>query len=224
MGSRMTTARLTGLFYLGLAISGMVGFLMVRSRLYVAGDAAATAANLMAHPSLARSGIAADMTIAVTQTLAALWFFRLFQKINGFAAGALAAFGFVNAIMILFGVACTATALNVSITGGAAAAVQVLYALSGNAWGVGALFFGLWLIPMGYLVYTCGDMPRALGVVLTVGGFGYLVSAYVTYLWPGAPDVVNGVLTGIPSVGEFWIIGYLLIFGRHADGEATAQA
>ena len=80
-------------------------------------------------------------------------------------------------------------------------------------WGIGALFFGLWLIPMGYIIYTAQVMPRLLGLVLMAGGGTYLLSAFVMYLFPDAPAAVNGALTTLPSIGEFWIIGYLLTVG-----------
>jgi Domain of unknown function (DUF4386) len=217
------TARATGLWYLGLLISGAVGYMAIRGQLYVADDAAATAANLVEHESLARAGIAADMAIVVTQALAALYFYKFLRSVNAFAAGALAAFGLINAMAILVGVALSATALDVALTGGSADTAQLLYNLSDAMWGVGALFFGLWLIPMGYVVYTARLMPRALGAILVVGGATYLLSAFVLYLWPDAPGAVAGVMTTLPAIGEFWIIGYLLTFGVRAP-ETTRQA
>lgn len=214
------TARAAGLWYLGLAISGLVGFMAIRGQLYVADDAAATAANLVENESLARLGIAADMAIVVTQALAALYFYKLFRSANAFAAGALAAFGLINAVAILVGVASTATALDVALSGGAADTVQVLYNLSDAMWGVGALFFGLWLIPMGYVVYTARLMPRALGAILVAGGATYVLSAFVMYLLPDAPGAIAGVLTTLPTIGEFWIIGYLLTIGVRAPKDA----
>ena len=44
---KLSTARITGLLYLGLAISGMVAFLFVRQGIYVEGDALTTTANLV---------------------------------------------------------------------------------------------------------------------------------------------------------------------------------
>jgi hypothetical protein len=214
------TARAAGLWYLGLAISGAVGYMAIRGQLYVPDDAAATAANLVEHEPLARVGIAADMAIVVTQALAALYFYKLFRAVNSFAAGALAAFGLINAMAILVGVALSATALDVALTGGPADTAQMLYSLSDAMWGVGALFFGLWLIPMGYVVYTARLMPRALGAILVTGGATYLLSAFVMYLWPDAPGAVEGILTTLPTIGELWIIGYLLTFGVRATQTA----
>lgn len=209
------TARITGLFYLGLAVTGMLGFLMVRGRIFVADDPAGTMANLTAQITLARTGVALELGIVTTQALAAVWFYRLFRSVDAFEAGCLAAFGLINAVVILGSAAMLATALDVvgkASLPDATPTVQLLYMLSGNLWGVGALFFGLWLIPMGSLVLRSGWMPRALGWVLIVGGVGYVVSAFVAPLFPAAGSVAN-LLTVPATVGELWIVGYLLVFG-----------
>lgn len=215
MTSTMKTARLAGIAYLGLGISGALGFVVIRSQLFEPGDAAATAMNLIEHDGLARLGIAADLTIVLTQSLAALYFFKLFRDVNSFAAGSLAAFGFMNSAAILVATAFSATALEVALDGAAptaAATALLLYELNDAAWGLGALFFGLWLIPMGWLVLRSGFMPRPLGWILIAGGVGYSVSAYVSYLFPDA-DVLADALTVPATVGEVWMIAYLLIVG-----------
>jgi hypothetical protein len=209
----LRTARVTALLYLGLAVTGVVSFVLIRSTLFVPGDAAATLANLVDSPGTARLGIAAEMAVVVTQALTALWFFRLFRSVDTFAAGAIAVFGLVNAIVILVSSAFLATALGVALEPvGDPGAAQLLYLASDNLWGVGALFFGLWLIPMGWCVLQTGSMPRALGWVLIVGGVGYLLSAFVRYLVPDVETLID--LAAVPAtVGEVWIIGYLLVRG-----------
>ncbi|WP_117214170.1 DUF4386 domain-containing protein [Allorhizocola rhizosphaerae] len=218
------TARMTGLFYLGLAITGALGFLLIRPQLFAADDSGATLANLVEHESLARAGIGLEMLIVVTQALTAAWFYRLFRGTDTFAASGIAAFGLVNAIAILASAAALATALQVALhpIGDAAATVQLMYLLSGNLWGVGALFFGLWLIPMGTCVLRSGFMPRALGWVLIGGGIGYVLSALIKYLAPDA-QLVADILIAPATVGELWMIGYLLARGirRGALDEAS---
>ena len=223
MPTPIRTARLTGLFYLGLAITGLLGYLVIRQQLFVADDPNATLANLVGHESLARAGVALEMGMVVTQTLTAVWFYRLFRTVDSFAAGAIAAFGLVNAIAGLVSAALLATALQVSVDpiGDPAANVQVLYLVSDNLWGVGALFFGLWLIPMGWCVLRSGWMPRVLGWILVGGGVGYVLSAFIRYLAPDAQVLAEAV--AYPAhVGEFWMVGYLLVRGvrRRALDEA----
>lgn len=220
-------ARMTGLLYLGVAITGVLGFLIVRPQLFAPDDAHATLANLVAHESLARAGVALELGMVVTQTLAAVWFHRLFRTVDSFASSGIAAFGLVNAVVGLVSAAMLATAVGVSVdpVGDAAADVQVLYLVSDSLWGVGALFFGLWLIPMGWCVLRSGWMPRALGWILVGGGVGYVFSAFIRYLAPDA-GIVAEALAYPASVGEFWMVGYLLIHGvrRRALDQAPPTA
>ncbi|XVS61918.1 DUF4386 domain-containing protein [Actinosynnema sp. CA-299493] len=220
------TARTTGLLYLGLAVAGGLGFLLIRSQLFAAGDPPATLANLVQQETLARAGIAVELLVVVTQALAAGWFYRLFRTADPFAAAGIAAFGLVNAVVVLTSAAMLATALDVALEpmGDAAATVQLLYLVSANLWGVGALFFGLWLIPMGWCVLRSGWMPRALGWVLIAGGVAYLLGAFVRYLVPGAEGVVDAF--ALPAtVGEVWMVGYLLVRGVGARAhEETPSA
>lgn len=169
------TARFAGLSHLGLAIFGVLGFVLIRGQLYQPDDALATAANLVEHEGLARLGIAADFMIVITQSFAALFFFKLFRNVDAFAAGAIAAFGLMNAIVILASTIFTAAALEVALEASSSVAptgtALLLYDLSAHAWNTGGLFFGLWLIPMGWMVLRSGWMPRLLGWILIVGGF-----------------------------------------------------
>jgi hypothetical protein len=206
------TARVTGLFYLGLAIAGGLSFLYIRPALFDNGEPAATLSTLATHESLARAGIALELFTVLTQALAAVWFFRLFRTVDSVNAGCIAAFGLVNAVVVLGSAAAHATALDLTQDKGASLSVQLLYGLSDNLWGVGSLFFGLWLIPMGSCVLRSGRMPRLMGWTLIIGGIGYILGAFVRYLAPTA-DVLLQVLTLPSAIGEFWIVGYLVIVG-----------
>jgi Domain of unknown function (DUF4386) len=206
------TARVTGVFYLGVAISGGLSFLVIRPILVDNGEPAATFATLATHESLARVGIALEMVAVLTQALAAVWFFRLFRAVDSVNAGSIAAFGLVNAVIVLGSAAAHATALDVAHDAGAASSVRLLYGLSDNLWGVGSLFFGLWLIPMGICVVRSAWMPRALGWVLVAAGVCYIVGAFTMYLVPSA-DALTQALAVPSAIGEFWMLGYLLVLG-----------
>jgi len=210
-------ARTTGLAYLALGITGMLGFLVIRPRLFAADDPAATLLNLAENTGLARWGVALELGIVLTQALLAVAFYRLFRTVSSTAAGTLAAFGLVNAVAILGSSAMLAGALRVAtapeLVADPAGTAHLLYVLSEGFWASGNLFFGLWLIPMGYLVVASGWMPRLLGRILVVGGVGYVLSAFVPVLLPGAPEIVSTGLSLPATVGEFWMIGYLLVRG-----------
>jgi hypothetical protein len=138
------------------------------------------------------------------------------------------AFGLINAVAILGSAALLATALDVAndaslgVTDRAPATVQLLYVVSGHLWGVAALFFGLWLIPMGWLALRSQWFPRVLGWLLIAGGVCYALSPFVTYLFESG-DVMGQLLTIPATVAELWIMGYLVLFGLrdHAPARLT---
>lgn len=219
------TARITGLFYLGLALTGLLGSVMVRAQLFAADNPNATLSNMMEDEWLARLYIVLEMGVVLTQALTAVWFYRLFRSVDTFAAGSLAAFGMVNAIAIMGSAALLATALeaaddaSLTVSGGTAATVQLLYVASGHLWGVAAMFFGLWLMPMGWLVVRSRWLPQPLGWILIAGGVGYLISAFVSYLFPDA-DIISQLLIVPAVIGELWIVGYLIVVGVHERASA----
>jgi Domain of unknown function (DUF4386) len=209
------SARITGVWYLMLAITGMVGFLILHPRIYVSGDPAKTLSNLTEFDMLARMRLLFELLIVASQALAAVWFYKLFKDIHHEAAWALAAWGMMNAAAIMISamamggaieVASSAQALNEKVI-----MTQLFQQFIKHAWGVGSLFFGLWLIPMGYIVLSSQRMPLWLGRVLILGGAGYILSTFISYM--GVNETWVGMLTIPATVGEFWMIAYLLIFG-----------
>jgi len=216
---RITTiARLTGAAYLALAVTGALGFLVIRSALLVPGDPAATLQNLTEQSALAHGGVALEVLIVITQALAAWGFYALFRRDHPLAAFGVAVFGMANAAAILTSAAFMSTALAVVADpslapgGDAAATVGLLYALSSACWTVGGVFFGLWLIPMGWFILATRRMPIVLGWLLVIGGVGYVLGAVLTVAAPQLVTVANA-LAMPASIGEFWMIGYLLIRG-----------
>jgi hypothetical protein len=209
------TARIAGVWYLMLAITGMVGFLMLHSRIYVAGDPSTTLLNLVEHETIAKTRLLFEFLIVVSQALAAVWFYKLFKDIRHDAAWALAAWGMMNATAIMISAMAMGGAIEVA---GSTQAMnekiiltQLFQQFIKHAWGVGSLFFGLWLIPMGYIVVSTQRMPVWLGRVLILGGAGYLMSAFISYM--GVHEAWVEMLVIPATIGEFWMIAYLLIFG-----------
>ena len=211
----VSTARMTGVWYLMLAIAGMVGFLTLHARIYVAGDPSKTLSNLVEHETLARTRLLFEFLIVVSQALAAVWFYKLFKDIWHVAAWALAAWGMINAVAIMISAMAMGGAIEVANSSQGQQEklimIQIFAQFIKNAWGVGSLFFGLWLIPMGYIVVSTQRMPVWLGRVLILGGAGYLVSTFISYM--GVHGTWVEMLVIPATVGEFWMIAYLLIFG-----------
>lgn len=214
--SLLATARLTGLWYLLLAIFGVLGFLWLHPMLFIAGDPEQTLNNLTAHPSQAHWRLALELGIVASQALAAVWFFKLFKDIHQWAAFATAGWGLLNAAAILVSGIALGTAIEMAAYGGASASekillIEMLTQMAAKAWQLGGLFFGLWLMPMGYAVIHSGRMPLWLGRMLLVGGMGYILSTFL-----GSLGISHGLIEALTipaTIGEFWMIGYLFAYG-----------
>lgn len=209
------TARIAGVWYLALAISGVVGFLVLHPQIYVSGDLPQTVANLSEHEATARMRLLMEFAIIISQAMAAIYFFKLFKDIDHVASWALAAWGSMNAGVIMISAIAMGGAIKVA-NGTLAMSdqliiIQIFDQVIRNAWAVGSLFFGLWLIPMGYIVVSSQRMPVWLGRILIIGGVGYIASAFISYA--GFRFSWLDMLTIPATIGEFWMIGYLLVFG-----------
>jgi hypothetical protein len=212
----INTARLTGIWYLLLAISGVLGFMVFHPKIFIADDPQTTLDNLINHGSTARMRLLFELLIILSQALAAVWFYKLFCGINKWAATTLGIWGTVNAVAIMV------SAISMSAAIGIANAttpsleektllIQLMGQIITHAWSVGGLFFGLWLIPMGYIVISSGRMPIWLGRILIAGGIGYILQTFI--ISAGVQSVYTGILVIPATVGEFWMIGYLLLYG-----------
>lgn len=200
MNALRRTARWTGGAYLALAVLGALGFLLVRP---LAAEGA----------GYARLGVALELGVVVAQSLAAVGFFALYRRDRPTEAYAVATFGIANAIAILGSAALLTAALAVPAeSGGDPGTVALLRAVADAFWTTGAVFFGLWLVPMGTFILATRLMPRPLGVLLIVGGVGYVASAVISAALPEGRGIAD--LVALPAtVGELWMVGYLLTVG-----------
>ena len=215
------TARTAGIWYLLMAITGILGFLIFHPQVFDSEDAEKTLTNLIDFESLARTRLLLEFAIVVSQALTAVWFYRLFRHINEWAAWSVGIWGMINSVAIMISAISMASAIQIANSSqplnDKIILIELLSSIITNAWGVGGLFFGLWLIPLGYIITSTKRMPVWLGRTLIVGGIGYLLSTVVNYI--GIEIPLSGYLTIPATVGEFWMIGYLLIFGIRTVNE-----
>src|SRR5687768_10427261 len=80
--SRKRLARIAGLWYLAMVLSGPIGIVYVPSRIVVAGDAGATAKNIVAHELLLRVGILSSLVCQISFVFLVLALNRLFRGVN----------------------------------------------------------------------------------------------------------------------------------------------
>ncbi|MBL0332059.1 MAG: DUF4386 domain-containing protein [Chlorobi bacterium] len=210
------TARLAGVWYLVLAISGIFGFMVFHHQIFVTDDASKTLNNLINLGSISRLRLLFELVIIVSQVLAAIYFYKLFCDINKWAATTLGIWGTVNSVVIMVSAISMSSAISIANASSPTfqektILIQLLGEISTNAWMVGGLFFGLWHIPMGYIVISSGRMPMWLGRILIIGGIGYLLQTFIKSI--GVQSSYLDMLVIPATVGELWMVGYLLIYG-----------
>ncbi|WP_439132476.1 DUF4386 domain-containing protein [Polaribacter sp.] len=210
------TARITGLWYLLMAITGILGFMVYHSQIFVSGNPEQTLTNLVALESTARVRLLLEFAIVISQALTAVWFFKLFKDNYEWKAWTLSIWGMVNALIIMISAISIASAIGIANSDignikEKVLLIQILHYVISNSWGIGGLFFGLWLLPMGYIVIKSKRMPIWLGRVIILGGIGYVISTFIRY--SGINFSLNKYLMLPATIGEFWMISYLLIFG-----------
>lgn len=220
------TARVAGIWYLMLAITGILGFLVFHSKVYVSNDPEQTLANLADPESFSRIRLVFELLIVLSQALAALWFYKLFRSISEWEAWAVGTWGTVNSVVIMVSAIAMAAAIQIADSPVQAqedkiVLIDLLGQIIRHSWKVGGLFFGLWLIPMGHIVITSKRMPLWLGRTLVLGGYGYILSTLISYM--GVQHPWLNALTLPATVGEFWMIGYLLSYGIRPFNQSKAE-
>jgi hypothetical protein len=222
MSSPQRLARIAGLFYLVVAIFGGFAHLYVRAKVYQPGDAATTADNVVANADLVRVGVVADLVQATFFLVVAMALYLLLKHVNTYVARAMVTFVAVAvAIMCLnmvhqFGALLVATDGSYASAlgaGGSDAMVLLMLDLQHHGFLIAQIFFGLWLLPLGYLAHRSGMFPRALGVLLMIGCFSYLVDMLAMFLLPATADSISTFVLAPAAVAELWMVGYLLVKG-----------
>lgn len=84
------------------------------------------------------------------------------------------------------------------------------------------IFWGLWLLPFGYLVFKSGFLPKILGILLMIGCFGYLINFTGNFLFTGYRETGISRWVSLPaSIAEIGTCLWLLIIGIHSKNLKT---
>lgn len=225
MSPTKNPGRVAGLTYL-LLLAAPVRLLYIPSKLFVAGNATATAGNIAAHESLFRMGMVTDLFTGAMAIFVTLAFFRLFKGVDQNLAVLMVILGSLMVTPIYFlNVLNDAAAL--TLVRGAdflsvfekpqRDALGLLF-LRLHHYGVLAneIFWGLWLFPLGVLTYRSRFLPRFLGVWLIINGLAYLATSLTGLLLPHYEDTVSN-LTFPALLGELALMLWLLIKGVKAE-------
>ena len=230
--SPQSYARIGGALYLGNIVLGVVGE-VVRDRLIVSGDAAATAANVTSMASLWRLGIASEFLALICAIALATIYFVLLrpvsEELNLFAT-------FLRLVAIGVEAIVAMNLVQASFPLGNAASLEAFtaeqrdaltaLAIKSHAYGFGLalLLFGCCFLVHGYLIVRSGFLPRVLGLLIQVAGLCYLTNSFALFLAPALADrIFPGIL--LPAfVGEASLCIWLLVKGINVDNWRQANA
>ncbi len=224
------SARIAGAIYLSMVITGPFALIYVPNKLIVRGDAAATAGNILAHETMFRLAILADLVGQVIFICLAVALYRLLSGVNKIWAVLMvalvlvsAAVGFVNtlndiAALTLFR---GADFLSVFDKPQRDALGMLFIRLHTQGIFIDEMFWGLWLFPFGLLVFRSGFLPRFIGVWLMINCFGYVVLCITALFFPVYYEAAFRMAQPV-LFGELAIMLWLLIKGAKVPTSSSA--
>ncbi|MDP1675491.1 MAG: DUF4386 domain-containing protein [Bacteroidota bacterium] len=232
MNSMKKSARLTGLLYLVLIITGIYGLIYIPSQINMKGDAVTTAQNILSNEFLFRTSIINDIISNTIWVFLALALYRLFKQVNERLAKLLVALVIVQIPAVIFMEAFNITSLMI-FKGEILKTFELtqrqdlaMFFLKINDYGVLILeaFWGLWLFPLAILVYKSNFLPRFLGVWLIITGIFYVVLSFTGIMLPQYKDTVLNNVFALPAeIGEVAFMLWLLIMGAKEQSVDSAR-
>ena len=219
--SQRKAATVLRFLYLAWLVVGPFSIMYVPATLIVAGDAITTANNILANELLFRMGIVGSLITQVVQMLVALVLYKLFKSVNKNYASFMVVFALVGIpIAMLNTLNRVATLLLLSgadylkVFGADQLNALVMLFLNLNEQGelIATIFWGLWLFPLGYLVYKSGYFPRILGALVIMGSFGYVLDSFTHFILPNYAnyEAILFPLVLLLTIGEvlfaLWVI------------------
>jgi hypothetical protein len=231
MSSHKNPGRFAGLLYLVTSIVGFFAMNYVPGRLIVHGDATATANNIAGSEMLFRLGIAGDLIGQAGFIFVALALYDLLKGVNRRHASLMVIL-IVVSIPIAFLNELNSIAALVLVRGAdflsifekpqRDALAMLFLRLHGQGFVVAEIFWGLWLFPLGLLVYRSRFVPRFLGIWLAIACFAWVILSLTGLLLPQYQEKVFNY--GQPAfLGEVAFMLWLVIKGARPPAlDATA--
>lgn len=220
--SPQSYARIGGVLYLLIIAAGLFAEAFVRNRLVVRGDAAATASNITAHQLMFRLGIAADLTTFVCAVALTMILYVLLKPVNRNAALLMLMFNLVQDAV--GGLNALNTYRPLQLLGGSdylkvfsPQQLEAMALLSLNTHSVGfaiaLMFFGFSCLALGYLTFTSGLLPKALGVLMAIAGACYLINSSALILSPQLASILFPSILVPAFIGELSFAVWLTVKG-----------
>ena len=232
MASLSKNARIAGALYILFSLFGIVRLVYIPNTLFASSDPATRANAILAHELLFRFGIVSELISAAGWLFVTLALYRLLKGVNQGVAVLMVILGSLMVTPLFF--------MN-SVNDGAA----LLFARGGDFLSVfdkpqrdafvmlflrlhhyldlaNEIFWGLWLLPLGFLVYKSRFLPRLLGIWLMIACFAYLAMSVTGFMWPQYEDKLWNMMSPI-TAGELLFAFWLVIMGAKERTQAATR-
>ncbi len=215
-------ARAGGILYLLIIVLGFTEEFFIRGRITVAGDAAATFANLQKMETLWRIGIALELVVLILTIALSLILYVLTRPVHKELALLALLFNVIalaveGAYVMQLVEALFPLGSNAYLTAFTPAQLEAMTALAMKAhvfgFGIALLLFGPYFLVMGYLIVTSGYLPKPVGVLYQLAGLAYLFNGFVLVLAPRLAGRAFMIMALPVFLGETSFAVWLLIKG-----------
>ena len=215
------TAHKTGLLYLINAITAAIGIIVIPGKLIVQNDIALTVKNILGNELLFRFGILNSFVSQIVFIFLGLTLYKLFEHVNKNLSRSLLAIVIASVPVAFYIIFNQLEAFEILRTNFATSfeqeKIQELAMLKLKTYQNGivliGIFWGLWLIPFGQLVYKSGFIPKILGIFLVIGGISYLIDVSTFILTPEFHSQTNILVAVTSSIAELSMVFWFLIRG-----------
>ena len=229
VASPQVYARIAGVLYLINIACGIFGELVVRGRLVVIGDAAATAHNILASEVLFRWGIVGDLIMHITDVPSAVLFYVLLRPVSKDLSLLAMLFGMLQTailcanklnllrVLLLLGGSSGSNGLKAFAPDQLAALASLSLTLHEEGFAVGLVFFGVGCLVTGYLMFRSGYFPRAIGLLQALAGVSYLINSFALLLAPALAAKMFPAIVAPAFVGELATCVWLIVRGVNVE-------
>lgn len=221
--SNKKLARIAGLLYLGVVLTGIFTLMYVPSKLIASDNSSLTYRNIVSSESLFRFGILSGLLCYTFFLFLPLVLYKLLKPVNKNYAAIMVLLAVMSVPIFFLNIQNEFTVLSLlsssnSQFGFSSEQIQsqvMLYLVQyDNGMRIVHIFSGLWLFPFGYLVFKSGILPKILGVLLMLGCFGYLINFVGYTLNPVYSKMGISSYISLPaSIGEIGTCLWLLVMG-----------
>ena len=213
-------ARIAGALFLVSLVAGGLGEAYIPSKLIVAHDAAATVANIKNFEFLYRLGFATFLIESLCDITLVVILYALLKPVSNELSLLAAFFGLVGTALFAFAEAFYFAPLLLIAGGGdylktfAPDQLNSLVLLSMKFYGYAGMIFtayyGMSWIVRAYLIFRSGYLPKFLGILMAIGGIGFVVRNFLLVL---APAYASDVLLMLMFPGGLAMTIWLLVKG-----------